>query len=157
MSVHTAFGFSQDIQEKVWDYWKAGFSFSDIARAVRKAPGCVHRLIGYYGGIRPVSRKRSKKVLSLEEREEISRGIATGSSFRQIARQLGRAASTIYREVHRHRGRQHYRASSANECAWRNACRPKESLLTKNMLLKNSVIEKLFLKWSPEQISGWLR
>ena len=44
MSVHTAFEFSQDIQEEVWDYWKAGFSFSDIARAVRKAPGCVHRL-----------------------------------------------------------------------------------------------------------------
>ncbi len=59
--------------------------------------------------------------------------------------------------MHRHGGRQHYRASSANERAWRNACRPKESLLTKNMLLKNSVIEKLFLKWSPEQISGWLR
>ena len=102
-------------------------------------------------------RRRSRLALSLPEREEISRGIAAGDSIRSIAAVLGRASSTVSREVARHGGRKHYRANAADEAAWDRARRPKRCRLAVNRRLQRIVAKKLSVEWSPEQISGWLK
>jgi len=109
------------------------------------------------GGIPPIARRRSRLALALAEREDISRGIASGSSIREIARCLGRAASTVSREVARHGDRPAYRAHDADRQAWVWALRPKRCLLAVNHKLRDIVASKLILDWSPEQISGWLK
>jgi IS30 family transposase len=109
------------------------------------------------GGIAPAARRRADRVLSLEEREDISRGIASGSSIHAIASGLGRAASTVSREVTRHGGRSTYRALDADKQAWKSALRAKRCLLAVNRKLREAVADKLVLDWSPEQISGWLK
>jgi IS30 family transposase len=93
----------------------------------------------------------------MPEREDISRGIACGSSIREIARHLDRAISTVSREISRHGGRPAYRAHDADRQAWESALRPKRCLLAVNCKLRNIVASKLILDWSPEQISGWLK
>lgn len=93
---------------------------------------------------------------SLTEREEISRGLASGSSMRSIAFCLSRAPSTISREVNRHGGRESYRAQKADECAWALGRRPKKCLLAVNRRLREVVEGKLGEQWSSRQISGWL-
>lgn len=95
-------------------------------------------------------------MLSLAEREEISRGLASGDSVRAIAAWLGRSASTVSREVERNGGRGSYRALKADERAWERARRPKRCLLAKNDRLRELVGKKLRADWSPQQISGWL-
>jgi IS30 family transposase len=95
--------------------------------------------------------------LSLAEREEISRGLATGESLRSIAASLSRAPSTVSREVSRNGGRRRYRASTANEAAWDRAHRPKICKLVLNPALAYIVAEKLQLEWAPRQIAGWLK
>jgi IS30 family transposase len=95
--------------------------------------------------------------LSLEEREEISRGVAAGSSIRRIAARLGRCPSTVSRELRRNGGRGAYRASEADQGAWERACRPKLCRLATHQELRWRVAEKLARQWSPEQISGWLK
>ena len=109
------------------------------------------------GGIAPPARRRSRLSLTLEEREDISRGIASDSSIREIARLLKRSASTVSREVARHGGRPAYRAHDADRRAWMSALRPKRCLLAGNRRLRDAVASKLILDWSPEQISGWLK
>jgi IS30 family transposase len=99
---------------------------------------------------------RSALRLSLTEREEISRGLAGGESLRAIARRLGRSPSTISREVATNGGRRRYRACTADKAAVRRAGRPKPSKLTSCARLRNVVEGKLELRWSPQQISGWL-
>ena len=94
--------------------------------------------------------------LSLGEREEISRGLAGGESLRAIARRLGRAPSTISREVAVNGGRRRYRACRADKAAVRRSCRPKASKLAACPRLRALVEAKLELRWSPQQISGWL-
>jgi len=91
------------------------------------------------------------------EREDISRGIASGSSIREIARGLDRAASSVCPEVARHGGRPAYRAHDADQQAWVSALRPKSCLLAENRKLRDIVASRLILDWSPEQISGWLK
>jgi IS30 family transposase len=108
------------------------------------------------GGIAPPARRRSPLSLSMHEREEISRGLVAGLSLRKIARQLGRAPSTISREVSRNNGHK-YRAANADEQAWRSACRPKLCRLAVNRSLQMVVARKLADNWSPQQISGWLK
>jgi len=93
----------------------------------------------------------------LEEREEISRGLASGYSFRDIATQLGRAPSTIAREVERNGGRKAYRSGAAERRAWKQALRPKECKLALNARLRRFVAARLAQDWSPEQISGSLK
>src|SRR4029077_5464815 len=83
--------------------------------------------------------------------------MASGSSIREIARHLDRAASTVGREVTRHGGRPAYRAHAADDHAWDSALRPKKCLLTVSPKLRDIVTSKLILDWSPEQISGWLK
>ena len=108
------------------------------------------------GGIPPAARRRSRLALTLAEREDISRGIASDSPLREIARRLDRAASTLSREISRHGGRPAYRAHDADRRAWDSALRPKRCLLALNRKLRDIVASKLILDWSPEQISGWL-
>jgi IS30 family transposase len=99
---------------------------------------------------------RSPLRLSVVEREEVSRGLAGGESLRAIARRLGRSPSTISREVVANGGRRRYRACRADKAALRRARRPKPSKLASCDRLRKVVEEKLELRWSPAQISGWL-
>nr|WP_167659905.1 helix-turn-helix domain-containing protein [Nocardia mangyaensis] len=109
------------------------------------------------GGIRQASRCRRAGHLSLGEREEISRGIAAGRAARTIADQIGRASSTLSREITRNGGREVYRAAVADAAAYERALRPKPSKLATNPVLREMVAAKLGEDWSPQQIAGWLR
>jgi IS30 family transposase len=100
---------------------------------------------------------RSRLALSLAEREEISRGLATGHSLRSIAAQLGRAPSTISREIRRNGGRCCYRANQAEQAAWNRAQRPKPCKLAQQPELAQLVASKIQSQWSPRQIAGWLQ
>ena len=95
--------------------------------------------------------------MTLIEREEISRGIVKGRSTRAIAAALGRAPSTVSREIRRNDGPQRYRASQADQAAWDRGCRPKVCKLVQNRELDQLVASKLRLEWSPEQVAGWLK
>lgn len=150
-------GMSIAQKEEVWRRWRSGDSFSEIGRAVGRAPGSIFTFLQLFGGITPPVRKRADRTLTLVEREEISRGIAACLSFRQIAGNLNRSPSTICREVNRHGGRSRYRAVKADERAWELAKRPKPCKLKQLPRLQSIVSEKLAQKWSPEQISGWLK
>ena len=151
------FGLSAIQKSDIWRRWKAGQSLHEIGRAFNKPHTSIRCLLLPRGGIPPAARRRSRLALTLAEREDISRGIASGSSFREIARHLDRAASTVSREVSRHGGLPVYRAHEADEEAWDSALRPKRCLLAVNHKLRNIVASKLILDWSPEQISGWLK
>lgn len=144
-------------KEFVFDSWKNGIGFSQIARILDSKPGTIFTILRDTGGIKPPRRKPSVLHLTLAEREEIRVGLSAKKSIRAIARLLGRAPSTISREVQRNRGRRCYKAVDANARARRMAKRPKKCLLDKNLELKKHVLEKLELKWSPEQISGWFK
>jgi len=151
------FGLSAIEKCDVWSRWKAGQSLHEIGRAFDKPHSCIRSVLLPRGGIPPIARRRSRLVLTLAEREDISRGIASGSSIREIARCMNRAASTVSREVTRHGGRPAYRAHDADRQAWVSALRPKRCLLARNRKLRDLVASKLLLDWSPEQISGWLK
>jgi IS30 family transposase len=151
------YGLSAAQRTDLWCRWKAGESLHEIGRAVGKDHGSIQFLLSQHGGIVPAVRHRSQRTLTLAEREDISRGIASGSSIREIARGLERAASTVSREVARHGGRLLYRASEADRRAWESALRPRLCLLALHRKLRTIVASKLILDWSPEQISGWLK
>ena len=154
-SKRTRLSASQRVE--VWRRWKAGESLHAIGRALGKAHPVIHLLLKRHGGIAPLVRRRSRTALTLQEREDISRGIACGSSIRAIAKGLDRAASTVSREVARHGGRSPYRASEADRQAWESALRPKTCPLATHTKLREIVASKLMLDWSPKQISGWLK
>src|SRR6195952_5912870 len=116
---------SAEQRTEIWRRWKAGESLHEIGRAFGKDHGSIQFLLAQHGGIVPAVRRRSQRTLTLTEREDISRGIASGWSIREIARGLQRPASTVSREVARHGGRPHYRASEADHRAWNSALRPK--------------------------------
>ena len=130
---------------------------ADIARALDRNPGVVWGFLRNQGGIAPRERSRNRRSLSGAEREEISRGIAKQNSVRQIAKQLGRAPSTISREVRRNGGTRAYRATVADVRAWQAATRPKQCKLSREHRLRRLVAKRLAQNWSPAQISGWLR
>ena len=135
---------------------QAGESLHEIGRAFDKDHGSIH-LLAKHGGIAPAVQRRSQQTNTLAEREEISRDIASGTSIREIARGLERAVSTVSREVARHGGRPMYRASEADDQAWKSALRPKDCLLARHRKLRMIVAIKLIVNWSPEQITGWLK
>jgi IS30 family transposase len=141
----------------MWNRWKAGQSLNAIGRALGKDKQVIHFLLARRGGIAPPVRRRSRRALTLAEREDISRGIASGCSMRVIAKGLKRAVSTVSREVARHGGRPLYRANEADQQAWESALRPKTCLLATHTKLRELVASKLMQDWSPEQISGWLK
>ena len=141
----------------IWRRWKCGQSQHEIGRAYGRPHPTIRKILLPCGGIAPAARRRSRLALTLAEREDISRGIASDSSIREIARLLKRCASTVSREVARHGGRPAYRAHDADRRAWVSALRPKRCLLAGNRRLRDVVASKLILDWSPEQISGWLK
>ena len=150
-------GLSHEQKAQLWARWKAGDSVSDIARSLEVAGSRIHDVLAFTGGIVPVKHKRASRALRLEEREEISRGIAGGDSLRRIAARLQRPVCTISRELSRNGGRCAYRASEADALAWQRAGRPKRCRLAANAALRYVVAGKLGAKWSPEQIAGWLK
>ena len=141
----------------MWNRWKAGQSLNAIGRVLGKDKQVIHFLLARHGGIAPPVRRRSRRALTLAEREDISRGVASGSSLRVIAQHLSRTASTISRELARHGGRTQYRANQADQQAWESALRPKACRLALHEKLRTLVASKLMQDWSPEQISGWLK
>jgi hypothetical protein len=151
------YGLSAAQRTDIWCRWKAGESLHEIGRAFGKDHGSIQFLLSQHGGIAPAVRRRWQRTLTLAEREDISRGIASGLSIREIARGLQRAASTVSREVLRHGGRPLDRANEADQKAWKSALRPKTCLLATQVKLRTIVASKLILDWSPEQISGWLK
>jgi len=144
-------------KELMWDRWQKGDSQEKIAQLFDRGHGSVARILVQTGGIRPPKKTRSKRALSLAEREEISRGVVAGHSFRSIAVSLNRAPSTVSREISRNGGRQHYRANVADKAAWDRAHRAKTCKLVRNPELARIVADKLQLEWSPRQIAGWLK
>ncbi len=141
----------------IWDRYKQGDSVHDIARLFDRFHSSILGIIHKTGGYRPPERTRSSSILSLAEREEISRGLVSNLSFRAIARKLGRAPSTISREVRRHGGLKQYRANKADAAAWENAKRPKPCKLSGSKALCSIIARKMKAAWSPQQISGWLK
>jgi IS30 family transposase len=141
----------------IWDRWEKGESLNAIARDLGRYHSAVQGALARTGGIRPAKRRRSHLALTLAEREEISRGVVAGHSLRTIASQLGRAASTVSREIQRNGGRRSYRANKADEAAWQRAHRPKTCKLAQNPALARIVARKLISRWSPRQIAGWLK
>jgi IS30 family transposase len=140
----------------VWSRWKQGEAFSEIGRAVGVSRQAIRKIIVARGGVAPLPRRRRPGSLRFSEREEISRGLAAGKSLRNIAEQLGRAPSTISREIKRNKVHRGYRAHRAEYWAQRRAGRPKTCLLERHPRLRAVVIEKLQHNWSPRQISGYL-
>ncbi|WP_455926527.1 IS30 family transposase [Pseudomonas putida] len=157
MARSSTFGFSSEQKSEIWQRWRRGETLSTIAHAIGKNTGSLHGLLARHGGIAPRTRNRSRLALTLEEREEISRSVATGLSIRQIALLLKRAPSTISREINRNGGLDAYRASAADSQAWKRGVRPKPYRLRQCPKLCEIVSFKLEAKWSPEQISGWLK
>jgi IS30 family transposase len=149
--------FTAQEREFIFDSWKMGIGFSEIANIMDSKPGTIFTVLRDTGGIKPRPRRRSSQHLTLAEREEIRAGISAKLGIREIAKSLNRSPSTISREIQRNRGKRYYKAVDANNRAKRMARRPKSCLLELNAELRCVVFEKLELKWSPEQISGWLK
>lgn len=141
----------------MWERWRKGESLQRIAELFDRNHSSIQRILAETGGIEPAQRCRSRLALTLAEREEISRSVATGQSIRSVATRLGRAPSTISREIMRNGGRECYRASQADQAAWDRGHRPKTCRLAENRTLAHIVADKLQLLWSPEQIAGWLK
>lgn len=148
--------FSPEELKQLWALWKDGNTYEAIGQSFGVSRHSVYSVISAHGGLAPRERTRSVRTLSLTEREEISRGLASGDSIRCVARRLGRAPSTISREIRRHGGVLLYRATAADKQAWHCARRPKQCWLALNAVLRRVVSEKLGSDWSPEQISRWL-
>jgi IS30 family transposase len=151
-----SWGLSAAEQDEVWARWRRGESLRLIARRMGKRGPSVRAFVRQTGGVRRHPPHRAQRCLSMAEREEISRGVAAGVSCRAIACRLGRAPSTVPRELARNGGRHHYRAQAADAAAYRRAARPKPTKLATEPRLRTVVEAKLALRWSPQQIAGWL-
>lgn len=150
-------GLSPQEKAELWRRWKAGETVAQIARTMGKSNLSLFGVVRPYGGIAPRERCRSRLALTLAEREEISRGLCARRSIRQIAQVLGRAPSSVSREIARNTLQWcHYRAHAADQRAWDKALRPKPCHLTEHPQLAKLVAQKLRLEWSPQQIAGWL-
>jgi len=148
--------FTEADRATIWEMREAGVPVKRIAKHLGRQNSSRRKFIAGSGGRRPHERGRAELRLSLEEREEISRGLAAGLSIRVISTGLGRAPSTVCREVNANGGRQHYRALLADRGAQRRALRPRRAKLSRCRRLRSTVERKLEARWSPEQISAWL-
>lgn len=157
MTYPTRIRYTEADKALMWERWRKGESLNEIGRLFGRSHTSIQGILSQTGGIQPPARVRSHRSLSLSEREEISRGLVAGLSIRSIAASIGRAPSTVSREIRRNQGPRSYRASHADEAAWARAKRPKVCKLLGHPLLARLVAEKLKLTWSPEQISGWLQ
>ncbi|NGM89907.1 IS30 family transposase [Parapusillimonas sp. SGNA-6] len=157
MAYRTRTYYTDSQKALMWERWRQGWTLHQIAQLFNRPHTSVQGILSRTGGIRPPERTRSSMALTLVEREEISRAMASGFSIRSIALILGRAPSTISREIKRNGGPGCYRATQADQAAWDRARRPKRCRLAENRELARIVTEKLRLQWSPEQIGGWLK
>jgi IS30 family transposase len=155
MKYRTRIQYTDADKALMWERWRRGESLQAIAQLFDRNHSAIGGILVRTGGIRPSPRCRSALALRLSEREEISRGVMAGRSMRTIARALGRAPSTVSREIGRNGDRWAYRASEA-AAAWQ-ARRPKRCKLAQNRALARLVAEKLRLEWSPYQVAGWLK
>jgi IS30 family transposase len=144
-------------QDEIWTRWQRGESFRSIGRRFGTHLHAIRRFVARTGGCRRPPAERAERTLRAAKREEVSRGLAAGASYRAIAAQLGRAHTTVSREVARNGGRAHYRAGAADVAAWHRATRPKTAVLSRRPALRAAVEAKLRLRWSPQQIAHWLR
>jgi transposase, IS30 family len=151
-----SWGLSAVEQDEGWKRWRLGESLRLIARRLGKRGPSVRAFVLQTGGVQCPPLRRAARALMLAEREEISRGLAAGDSCCVIAQRLRRAPSTVSREVARNGGHRRYRAQSADAAADRRARRPKPAKLVLQPRLRAAVEEQLALRWSPQQISGWL-
>jgi IS30 family transposase len=143
--------------DELWVRLRAGKAAKPTARELGLCTGTVRAYLLCCGGIRPDPRRRAAGRLTMAEREEVSRGLAAGHSLRAIAMVLGRAPSTVSREVAVNGGPRRYRAARADRAAWTRAARPKACKLATLPGLRDKVEEKLQRRWSPQQIAGWLK
>jgi IS30 family transposase len=143
--------------DELWVRLRAGKAAKPTARELGLCTGTVRAYLLRCGGIRPDPRRRAAGRLTMAEREEVSRGLAAGHSLRAIAMVLGRAPSTVSREVAVNGGPRRYRAARADRAAWTRAARPKACKLATLPGLRDKVEEKLQRRWSPQQIAGWLK
>ena len=157
MKYRTRIYYTETDKALMWDRWQKGDSLHSIARLFDRSHGSIAGILARTGGIRPPQRRRSRRALTLSEREEISRGVVAGQSLRSIAASLGRAPSTVSRELNRNGTRQCYRANTADQAAWDRAHRPQTCKLVQNRALARIVAKKLQLEWAPRQIAGWLK
>lgn len=157
MTYRTRLNYTPELKSEIWSRYKQGDSLNSIARSIDRHSSCIFQVLSPSGGIPPRERTRSSRVLSLSEREEISRGLVANRSIRSIAAALNRSPSTISREINRNGGLHHYRATQADQRAWEAARRPKPCKLSTNPRLCRRVIRHLQDDWSPEQIAGWLK
>ena len=141
----------------MWERWKDGWTLHEIGKLFDRPHNSIQGILSKTGGIRPPERRRCATALTLAEREEISRALTVGQSMRSIAARLGRAPSTVSREIGRNGGQDGYRAILADQAAWERALRPKLCKLAKNRALAGIVADMLRMLWSPEQIAGWLQ
>ncbi len=157
MTYRTRIKYTAKQKDEMWDRWQRGESLHSIGRACDRPSSSIYGQLAPSGGIRPPPRQRSRLALTLSEREEISRGIASHLSLRTIAVQLGRSPSAISREIKCNGGYDSYRATQAEQAAWDRARRPQRCKLARHRTLSRIVAAKLRLNWSPEQIAGWLK
>lgn len=149
--------FTPEERAAVWRGWKSGLSLKQIGESLHRSGPGVFLLLRRDGGFAPRIRRRAVRSLQVLEREEISRGLAKGLSIREIARRLGRAASSVAREIARNGGAHRYRAAEADVRAWQRARRPQPCLLARRRRLRDWVAEHLGRNWSPRQIAVGLR
>lgn len=133
-----------------------GETFAAAAAAVGCSTKSIQRLMIKTGGLRTSGRERSPRRLSCSEREELSRGLRADESLRSIAARLGRAPSTISREVSANGSRQAYRAWRAETTSLSRARRPKVGKLAAHPRLRREVERRLSERWSPQQIAARL-
>ena len=157
MKQRTRIYYTEKDKNLMWERWKQGHTMKDIALLFDRHHSSVQGIFARTGGIQPPPRRRAEIALSLAEREEISRGLATHQSIRSIAKNLSRAPSTISREIHRNGGLKAYRANTADRAAWERALRPKTCKLANNRCLIRIISKKIKMLWSPQQIAGWLK
>ena len=157
MSQRARLKYTDEVKAEIWGRWQKGETLNAIGRALGRHTSSIFDQLSPTGGIRPSPRRRSRLALTFDEREEISRGIVSGLSLRSIAAQLSRSPSTISREINRNGGLELYRASQADKAAWDRAHRPKPCKLALHPALKQLVVTKLKMNWSPRQIDGWLK
>jgi len=145
--------FTPEERAALWRGWKSGLTIKEIGESLGRRGCSVFWVLRRDGGFEPRTRRRAFRVLQVDEREQISRGLAAGLPLREIARRLGRAASTVSREIARNGGGHAYRAAQADARAWQRARRPQRCVLARRPRLRNWVAEHLQLDWSPRQIA----
>lgn len=113
----------------MWDRWRDGWTLHQIGQLFDRPHTSIHNILSKTGGIRPPERRRCATALTLAEREEISRSLMAGQSMRSVAVRLGRAPSTVSREIV---SPPQHRIGSVHESAGRHPCTPLTRVLSEH-------------------------